>query len=481
LSELTPPGHLFRWLVPATLAFMPGFTELMTAVNSDVGAVAFFSLFLWASLRIILHGFNLMRLAAVCLLAVTCFLTKNTAAIALPLLVFPVLFSLLRGRKAWVAWTLLGACIPIGVFTIFTSGDVTDWYQLFPQILPTRAAAPLAPLGSYAFRLEAAPNAHSDSLVQPLSPGQVIRLRGKTVTLGYWIWTNQPGKYPSPGFKDDHQGYSELVDVTLTPTFHTLTANIAKDSLHIQVILRSSSTAGVQIYLDGLVLARGDYSASGKPVLDGVGGQHGTWAGKVLVNPIRNASAEQAWPRPRPLVQRLLNKVSPVQPNMILASLADWQNSRWYYRTTLKELFRTFWGKFGWGHIPLPRKVYIALATLTLLGILGALAGLLRNRKNISWQAFVLLAVASAWIWGAALVRGVHSITWIVFIPSARYAFPAIIPTILVLCAGWAEAPRWLEHRLRIPGWVQLTAFLLPFLLLDVLSIWTIAHFYGKL
>ena len=50
VSELTRPGNPARWLVPAMLVLLPGFTELMTAVNSDVGAVAFFSLFLWANL-----------------------------------------------------------------------------------------------------------------------------------------------------------------------------------------------------------------------------------------------------------------------------------------------------------------------------------------------------------------------------------------------------------------------------------------------
>ncbi len=481
VSELTPPGHLLRWMVPATLVLLPGFTELMTAVNSDVGAVAFFSLFIWASLRLIQRGFNLMRLGAAGLLAVACLLTKNTAAIALPLFVISVLFSLLRGRKAWLAWTLLGAGISLSVFILFTSGDVAKWYQLASQNLPTRAASSLAPLGSFAFQLEAASSAQTNSLVQPLSPSQVIRLRGKTITLGFWMWASQPGRYRSPALKDDRQSYSELVDVNLTPAFHTLTAKLASTTNHIQIVLQPSGAAGVRIFIDGLVLARGDYSHSGSPVLMDAEGQHGAWGGKAFANPIRNASAEQNWPRPRTPIQRLLNKLSPIQPNMVLASLADWQNSRWYYQTTLKQLFRTLWGEFGWGHIPLPRQAYIALSIVTALGVLAGLTGLLRNRKTIPWEAFALLAISSLWIWGAALVRGVYSVTWTVFIPSARYAFPAIIPTVWVLCAGWAEGPRWIERWLRIPGWVKLTFFLALFLLLDALSIWTIARFYGKL
>lgn len=481
LCELTPPNNPLRWLVPATLVLLPGFTELMTAVNSDVGAVAFFSLFLWASLRMIQRGFTFLRLIAAGLLAAACVWTKNTAAVALPLLVLPILFSLLRGRKAWLAWTLLSAGIPISVFILFTSGDVADWYQLNPQTRPTRAATQVTPLGSHAFQLEVATSVQTGNLAQPLPHSQVLQLRGNTVTLGYWMWANQPVKNNSPILKDDHQTYSELVDVTQTPTFHAFTAKIDGSTQHLQIVLASTGKPGISIYLDGLVLIRGDYTQNGRPVLIDAGGQHGTWGDQAFDNPIRNASAEQAWPRPRALIQRLLGKISPVQPNMILASLADWQNSRWYYRTTVKQLLRTFWGDFGWANIRLSRNTYIILSILTALGGVGGLAGLIRNRKNISWGALALLAISVGWIWGAALERGVQSIVSTVFIPSARYAFPAIIPTVLGLCAGWAEWPRWLERWLRIPGWLKLAVFLALFLLLDSLSIWTIAHFYGKL
>jgi hypothetical protein len=480
IAELTPPEHLFRWLIPATLVLLPGFTELMTAVNSDVGSVAFFSLFLWAGLRLMVRGFNIQRLVAAGLLAGACILTKNTAAVAAPLLILPLLFSLLRGRRVWMAWGVLGASIPIGLLLIFTTGDVANWYQPDSQIAPTRLSSPLAPLGAYAFQLDSSTRVQANSLAQLLSPSQVQSLRGKKVTLGYWIWSDQPVKTSSPILKDDQRAYSELVEVTSTPTFHAFIAKISGSTQHIQIDLASPGKAGMQVYVDGLVLVRGDLTQSGTPVWTDVNARRGNWAGKAFENPIRNASAEQGWPRLRTPVQELLAKTSPIRPNMILASLADWQNSRWYYRTTLKQLARTFWGQFGWGQISLPRNVLIALSLLTAIGGLGSLVGLARNRQHISWSALVVLVIASLWIWGAALMRGVQSIVGAVFIPSARYAYPAIIPTVLALCAGWMEGPRWLERRLRLPGWVKNALYLTLFLALDALSIWTIARFYGK-
>ena len=56
MGEFVVAGHPLRWMVPITLALLPGFTDLMTAVNNAVGAVAVFSLFLWASVRLLRRG-----------------------------------------------------------------------------------------------------------------------------------------------------------------------------------------------------------------------------------------------------------------------------------------------------------------------------------------------------------------------------------------------------------------------------------------
>ena len=46
VAEITPTHHPLRFLVPLTMALLPGLADLMSAVNNDVGAIAVFSLFL---------------------------------------------------------------------------------------------------------------------------------------------------------------------------------------------------------------------------------------------------------------------------------------------------------------------------------------------------------------------------------------------------------------------------------------------------
>lgn len=481
ISELTQPENPARWLIPLTLVLMPGFTELMTAVNSDVGAVGFFSLFIWVSIRLIHRGFSILRMAAAILLAAVCFWTKNTAAPAIPLLILPILFSTLRGHRQKIAWAILGVIIPVVILTVFTSGDVAFWYQPVSQITHTRLASVQAPLGSHVFQLDASSGVNTNNLMQLLSFNQIQKFRGRTITLGYWIWASQPIQYHSPLVKNDEVTFSESINVTQSPTFHAFSMKIPGDTRHLQVILDAPPQKGINIYIDGLVLAKGDFTQSGKPAMLDINGHLGTWGGKSIVNPIRNASAEQVWPRPRSMVQSILEKISPLRPNMVLASLSDWQNSRWYYISTAKQLFRTFWGQFGWGHIRFNRVVYIILFILTAFSVLGSVIAFWRNRKQIAWPIFGYLAVAVIGIWGAALIRGIQSIAGSVFIPSARYAYPAIIPTVLLLYVGWAEWPHVIQRWLPVPRWVKITLFMAAFLALDILSVWTIAHFYGKL
>jgi len=53
ISELVPVGNPLVWMVPASMALLPGYIDLMTAVNNDVGATVLFSLFLWGSLHML--------------------------------------------------------------------------------------------------------------------------------------------------------------------------------------------------------------------------------------------------------------------------------------------------------------------------------------------------------------------------------------------------------------------------------------------
>jgi apolipoprotein N-acyltransferase len=60
-------------MLPLSLTLVPGFVDIMTAVNDDVGATVFFSLFLWAGIRLIVRGFRWTTTVAFLLLAIACF------------------------------------------------------------------------------------------------------------------------------------------------------------------------------------------------------------------------------------------------------------------------------------------------------------------------------------------------------------------------------------------------------------------------
>ena len=60
--ELTPAKHPLRWLLPLSILLIPGFVDILTAVNDDVGATALFSLFLWSGVKLIKRGANWTRI-----------------------------------------------------------------------------------------------------------------------------------------------------------------------------------------------------------------------------------------------------------------------------------------------------------------------------------------------------------------------------------------------------------------------------------
>ncbi|MFH1634141.1 MAG: hypothetical protein ABIG63_09040 [Chloroflexota bacterium] len=313
IKEITPDKHPLRWMVPLTLALLPSYVDLMTAVNNDVGATAFFSLFLWGSVAMIRRGFSWPRFLWIGVAAIVCGSTKNTVMIAYALVLIPVLFGIFRDSRQMIAWSIL-------------------------------------------------------------------------------------------------------------------------------------IVAGI-----GLLLAIYPW------------GQAANWV--------------------NPKLDTFINKIAYIKPSLVITSIRDWENTNWYYQSTLVNLGRTFWAKFGWGHVSLiGSKPYRLLGITTLLGVAGALGKIIRHWKHQPCVLILLFGAAMAAIWGAALTRGLGSIyTDKVFIPAARYAYPAIIPTVILLNSGWLEITQQINHRLHIPRKYILAAYVGCFLGLDILSAVSIMLFYASI
>jgi hypothetical protein len=475
VREITPPEHPLRWMVPLTLPLLPGFVDLMTAVNDDVGATLAFSLFLWAGVRIILKGLSWLRVAALAITAIACAFTKATVVVAILLTSIPILTSLLtkvRKRYLWSGIAFLGLIILLSTVRL---QDAAYWHRNTSQRLSTNAVKVESPIGGDSFQFNS-----SNGVFQLIDHVDMTELRGKTVTFGSWMWADAPTQLRTPSLRYDTSDIYQTVEVGRKPTFHAYSTTLPEDMTELLITVTPGGAADKEgrVYYDGIVLVIGDYSSAGVPTAKDIDASQLVWNRVPLKNYIRNASAERNWFVIRPIVDRLLEYYIPGSPNMYLSLLQDWQSSTWYYRAALKNLIQTFWGKFGWGHIPLlGRYSYYLLALFSLVGFGGCIVSMIRQRRIIPLNAYLFLFLSGLMIWLFAALRGLTSITEILLIPSARYAYPAIIPTVLAINMGWLEISQPLIKR----GKSQLltTVFVLLFVVLDIVAFASIILYFS--
>jgi len=499
-------------MVPLSLALLPGFTDLMTAVNNDSAAVFALSLFLWGSLRLIRNEFSFVNFLWVSCAAALCFFTNNTAMVALLLWPVVIVLALFRHKLRWLAWTLLAICVILVLLFAVETDDARYWYRSTSQEEPTRIASDQTILGDYAIGLNTQAEVTPKWLVplfQPLPTENGRALRNKVVTLGYWMWASQPVEATSPVLKTPSLSISQQVLLEQVPRFYTLRATLPDDADHTWVSLdpKPQSEQPVQIYYDGFVLAEGVRPFDDIPEFTSLDGAEGQWGGQHFVNLLRNGSAEQAGLRINQRVDNFIATFLPdnTHPSLVLTSLMDLSASGFLYEMTAVKLFQTFWGRFGWGHVPLLGFIstsdlaYRVLDIFTLLGILGAIVGGMRRLHRLPWDALSVLGLALLGAWGSTLVRGAIYIgVPRQYIPTARYAYPAIIPTMIVLAFGWLEIFNWVTSGWRYllqkvssnrnninyfncPHGLQRALYVAFFVLLDVAAIVSIDRFYKTL
>jgi len=484
MTEFTPESHSLRWMVPATLVLLPGFTDLMTALNSDVGATAVFSVFLWGVVRLVRRGFSGPNFLWAVGAAVLCILTKGTVLVALPLLILSLLLAVLRGGRRRLVWGLLLAGFLAGLVAVFSWGDAALWYRRVDQGTPTRSTISDAPHGEHAIKLEIQPNIPPPAVFQLLPWRQMLSLRGKALTVGAWIWATRPMKVLTPILNDERRSSYELVEVGTAPTFFSLSVILAEDAGRVRVELApftNPEETPATVFYDGLVLVEGTQPTGELPFFIDPQGGEGVWGGEPFNNLLRNASAERAWPWVRTWANEMGTSFVPGKPSTVLASLLDWPGAGWYYQATGQNLLRTFWAKFGWGNVPLlGHKPYRSLAVVTLVGLVGAGLALWRERRVLPWGIVVVMAVALLGTWGPALIRGVESLIWVnwTFIPGARYGYPSIIPTALVFNLGWLEVLKLAGRRLGVPAKAQFVVYFVAFFALDAIALLSLFRFF---
>jgi hypothetical protein len=477
VGELTPEGDALRWAVPGMVALLPGYVDLMTAVNNDIGATVVFSLFLWGAVRLIVRGVTVFRVAWVMGAAALCVWTKNTASVAV--IVAP-LALLLAGvpeawRRTWAGMLVLGLAL---VGLTFTWGDAAVWYRKTAQDAGTRQEMDGVPLGAHALALEATEDDPRGEVSQPLLREDVDALRGRTVTLGAWVWATRPITTRSPMIADGRQTTWRPVEVGMEPTFQTVTATVAAGATQIEVKMRPLLDPEVDgeatVYYDGLILTAGEWPFDDTVTFNDPDGRIWSWKGWTFVNVLRNGSVERGWPRVRPRVAGTLRRYARRSPMLFLASVLDWRRTGWVYRPAVLNLLKTFWACFGWGHVSVAPGWYWGVGVMTALGLVSAVVAVGRrwSVRPLSWRrALVCLAAAGLVVWGNALMRP-HPFVSDPFMPSARYVLPAIIPTALALMGGWLGfVPRRWRAKVAL-------ALLTGLTVLNVVSLTTIWRFY---
>lgn len=481
MGELVPADHPLRWMVPAFLALLPGYIDLMTAANNDVAAIAIFSLFLFGAIRLVQHGLSVFDFVWTAAWTALGIWTKDTIFIMVPLFALSLAISFLRGHRRILWAVLMGASI-VAAVAMLDWGDAALWYRYSLQAAPTRVLSPQDPFHGYAFQIEFDGTPRMPVLSQPLGATSDA-LRGKTVTLGAWVWSSAPitARTPVLRVRRTNQVVFKSFDVTTTPVFHAITATVPAGADGLFVDLSPFTTAPqapTAVYYSGVVLADGERPVDQPPEFSDEQHDRGAWGGTPFDNWVLNSTASSAWLRVRPWVDDLGARTILGQPTLILDSLFDRTVLEWYYSPTAQHIFETFWVGIGIAHIATPPEFIPILALLTVAGAMGGLVALMRRRRSGPWELVLLLAITSIGLVLLALVRGItDSMVSTIFGANSRYVYPAIIPISLLLNLGWLEWARPLGRwrLLRRAGYLVYFAF---FLSLNIYTLWDMASFY---
>jgi hypothetical protein len=438
MRDLTPPGHALRWAVPLTITLIPPFVDLMTAVNNDVGAVAVFSLFLWGAVRTIRFGLSWPRLAWVFGTALLAAWTKNTAAIALPLALLACLtaFWVQRGwRWRWLATATLAGAIAL-LLLVFGWGDAAYWYHGpsdIVQTISTRAAG-ATPLGSQSIMLEARPGG-ARQLLNPLLGEQVQSAAGHTVTVGGWLWTDQPGMAAELGlsFKTPEMIWATSsarpLQLTAKPTFVAWTFAAPPETFLLQYLLTARAPADpatpAHLYLDGALIVVGSYPADQAPTFDDAAASGGEWGGRRFTNLLRNGSGEQGWPRLRPWLDQALVKYIHRSPTQSVATLFDPRRiAEVFVPYMLQPAADTFIQSFAWSNVKIADPIWLYLERyLAVLALIGCIRWLVarRDSERASLQpALLFLALVGTLVWLNTIFRPRPYMAEMYVVPVAR-------------------------------------------------------------
>jgi hypothetical protein len=304
------------------------------------------------------------------------------------------------------------------------------------------------------------------------------------------MWSSRPVQANAPIFNTFNglKSTQELVNLDETPQFFAYTVPVAGNAERNFISLKplvQQVNEPLTIYYDGIVVLPGRWPLDEQPVFSDVNAKSGTWGGQPFENLIRNGSAEASWMRLRPWVDQLGVRILPDkgsnQPSVTMYYFLDTAAAWPFQRLSVQVLFRTFWARFGWGHVPLLQSWPYALILVAMLaGLVGAIFAIWRLRRRLNWPVFVLLSLAFSGVWILAFMRGANYPTQLraIYYPTARYAYPAVIPSMLLLNVGWYEVGKAAKNWLHWRGNVFKIGYILAWVIFNSYALFSIAKYY---
>jgi hypothetical protein len=481
MEELIPKRSPLYWMVPFSLALLPGYVDNMTSVHDDVIGAVVAILFLWLSIRIIKRGVSPLMFAGWTVSIVVCFYSRDTTIPLVFLGPFVLLFRLFRQKTL----PLIGALLLIGIVVgvkLFTLRDASQWFFTSNGDASNRLQASNAPFGDYVFSLPAGERV--TAFGQSFAPAFIKPLRNKTMTLGVWMWADTPTQMNLPilEYRTPDGVVSSptiLIEVGTSPAFYTVTFDIPYEAGHtwLSIVSVNYTDQTASVYYDGFVLAEGQRSSS-PPVFENDKLHSGSWDGKPFVNLIRNPSAERAWLGVSKIANILKARIY-IDPALYLQTIQDIQGFGWYYQASISTLFQTFWGKAA-AQIPLwGGFTYDVLQLISLLALAGIFIHIIQSpslfkRPEILFMVFVTIA-----IWLPTLFRGAYWVFYFVpLVPYARYAYPAIIPTLLLINAGLLKSLQWITVRFGLPRFSPVLAYQTFMVCLAIYAIFSFGGYF---
>ncbi|MEM4655303.1 MAG: DUF2142 domain-containing protein, partial [Thermosphaera sp.] len=457
-------------LLPLFLATLPGFVDLMTAVNNDVGAIAFSSLFFWMAGSLMLGKISFWRFLLLVGAVVACYFTKSTAWLAIALAPLALFLAVpLRRQIEWIRFVGVGVAIAVGLYVFFDWNTQLPLYYYSNSPNGLRSEIQSAPLGRRVFVLES-----GSTLRQAIPSGEIERLRGKVVTLGAWIWGEEEGGIGFFELIVDGKPVGAKRESVPSdhPQFFQRYYLIPREARQAWIVFGAEGLPeGKRIYLEGISLVEGLFTAPSEPQYLEAQAKRGTWQGDPVENLVRNGSAEQTVPQLAQWVSQVLSRGR--IESRYFWSLLDFGGVGWFYKQSLQAIFRTFWGYFGWAHVPLLGKwTYSILLGFTFLAVCGIVWQLSRL-DLVQWRFVLFFGMALISQLLSVLLRGAGSWDGGSFFISARYFFPAILPTALMLLVGLSS----LLVRLKSPA-MNFGIILGFFILLNGWSWYSIYSFY---